>query len=223
MRCPMRARLPLWSAHCSCQSMGHLTLLVPLTLALYFLTRRDTPPFRLAGAFCGGELCKMSIEQEEEYMSECRPNVGLGVLCLLVFLQILCFFTNVVENFFATIRMTFVGHKGAALVKPVAQLQNVAQVGNLLTGFYLICCLLFFVLLIGMAFRKPIFFRILLVLDVISLCLGLYGYYFWMTGGAGLTALEQAITLTEPFLSSGGLVLLLFVPAVRRLWWPHRG
>jgi hypothetical protein len=165
----------------------------------------------------------MSVEQEEEYMPERRPNVGLGVLCLLVFLQILCFFTNAVENFFATIRMTFVGHKGAALVKPVAQLQNVAQVGNLLTGFYLICCLLFFVLLIGMAFRKPIFFRILLVLDVISLCLGLYGYYFWMTGGAGLTALEQAITLTEPFLSSGGLVLLLFVPAVRRLWWPHRG
>ncbi len=154
-------------------------------------------------------------------MPERRPNAGLGVLCLLVFLQILCFFTNAVENFFSTFRMTFVGHKGAALVKPVAQIQNVAQVGNLLTGFYLLCCLLFFVLLIGLMARRPTFFRILLVLDGISLFLGLYGYYFWMTGGAGLTLMEQIITLTEPFLSSGGLVLLLAVPAVRRLWWPR--
>jgi len=156
-------------------------------------------------------------------MSECRPNGGLGVLRLLVFLQILCFFTNAVENFFATFRMTFVGRKGAALVKPVAQFQNVAQVGNLLTGFYVICCLLFLVLLIGMTFRRPIFFRLLLVLDAISLWLGLYGYYFWGTSGASLTALEQVITLTEPFLSAGGLVLLLFAPSVRRLWWPRRG
>ena len=165
----------------------------------------------------------MSIEQEEEYMPERQPNGGLGVLCLLVFLQIICFVTNALENFFATFRMTFVARKGAALVKPVAQLQNVAQIGPLLTLFYLICCVIFFILLIGLNLRRPIFFRILLVLDVISLCLGLYGYYFWMTGGAGLTALEQAITLTEPFLSSGGLALLLFVPAVRRLWWPRRG
>lgn len=156
-------------------------------------------------------------------MQDSRSNAGLGILCLLVFLQILCFFANAVENFFATFRMTFVGHKGAALVKPVVQLQNVAQVGNLLTWFYLICSLFFFLLLIGIAARRPIFFRILLVLDVISLFLGLYGYYFWMTGGAGLTLREQVITLTEPFLSSGGLVLLLFVPAVRRLWWPRRG
>jgi hypothetical protein len=165
----------------------------------------------------------MTTKQEEEYMTEHRFNGGLGILCLLVFLQILCFFTNAVENFFATFRMTFAGHKGAALVKPVAQLQNVAQIGQLLTLFYLICCVIFFILLIGLAFRKPTFFRLLLVLDVISLFLGLYGYYFWMTVGAPLTLREQVITLTEPFLSSGGLVLLLFVPAVRRLWWPHRG
>jgi hypothetical protein len=173
-------------------------------------------------SFFGGEFCKMSVEQEEEYMPQRQPKRGLGVLCLLVFLQIICFVTNAVENFFATFRMTFVGHKGATLVKPVAQLQNVAQIGQLLTLFYLICCVIFFLLLIGLSLRKSIFFRILLVLDVISLCFGLYGYYFWMTGGAGLTALEQAITLTEPFLSSGGLVLLLFVPSVRGLWWPRR-
>jgi len=155
-------------------------------------------------------------------MSGNRQNRGLAVLCMLVFLQIICFFVNAVENFTSTFRLTFVGHKGATLVRPVAQLQNVAQIGGLLTLFYLICCLLFFILLLGVAFRKPAFFSVLLVLDTISLFLGLYGYYFWLSVGAPLTLREQVITLVEPFLSSGGLLLLLFVPAVRSLWRPRR-
>lgn len=155
-------------------------------------------------------------------MSGNRQNAGLAVLCLLVFLQIICFFVNAVENFAATFRLTFVGHKGATLVRPVAQLQNVAQIGELLTLFYLICFLLFFFLLVGLAFRKPAFFYLLLILDAISLFLGLYGYYFWLSAGAPLTLREQVITLIEPFLSSGGLLLLLFVHAVRSLWWPRR-
>jgi hypothetical protein len=155
-------------------------------------------------------------------MSERRWNLGLVVLCLLVFLQICCFFLNAADNLLATFRLTFVGHKGAALVKPVVNLQNVAQIGTLLTWFYFICCIVFVVLLLGMGARRPIFFRILVVLDVISLFLGLYGYYFWLTGGAHLTVSEQVITLTEPCLSSGGLLLLLCVTNVRTFWWPRR-
>jgi len=154
-------------------------------------------------------------------MSESRWNLGLVVLCLLVFLQICCFFLNAVNNLLATFRLTFVGHKGAALAEPVVNLQNVAQISTMLAWFYFICCIVFFVLLVGMAARRPLFFWILVALDVISLLLGLYGYYFWLTGGVHMTLSEQVITLTEPCLSSGGLLLLFCVTQVRAFWWPR--
>lgn len=155
-------------------------------------------------------------------MPERKGNPGLIVLCILVFLQILCFLLNALDNMLTTFRLTFVGYKGAALARPVVDLQKVAQVGSLLTWFYFACCSIFFILLFGMAARRPAFFRVLFVLDIISLFLGLYGYYFWLTGGAHPTLPEQVITLTEPFLSSGGLLLLLCLPAVRTFWWPRR-
>lgn len=155
-------------------------------------------------------------------MPERKGNPGLVVLCILVFLQIFCFLLNALDNMLAMLRMTFVGYKGAALVRPVVDLQKIARVGSLFTWFYIVCCVIFFLLLLGMAMRRPFFFRALLVLDVISLFLGLYGYYFWLTGGAHPTLAEQVITLTEPFLSSGGLLLLLCLPDVRRLWLPRR-
>lgn len=156
-------------------------------------------------------------------MSSRQQNTGLIFLCVLIAFQIICFFFNAVDNFFATFRFTFMGSKGATLVRPIAQVENTVFVGHALMWFYLICCLIFFILLLGMAWRKPAFFRILLVLDFISLLLGLYGYYFWLTGGASLTPQEHVITLIEPFLSSGGLVLFIALPSIRNLWWPRRG
>lgn len=154
-------------------------------------------------------------------MSERRWNLGLVVLCLLVFLQICCFLLNAMDNLLATFSLTFVGHKGVALAQPVVDLQNVTQISTLLAWFYFICCIAFFVLLIGMATRRPLFFWVLVVLDSISLLLGLYGYYFWLTSGMPLTLPEQMITLTEPCLSSGGLLLLFCATRVRSLWWPR--
>ena len=154
-------------------------------------------------------------------MSSRQQSAGLITLCLLLFTQMVCFFLNAADNFFAIFRMTFMGHKGAALAKPVVQIENVVAVGRTLMCFYVICCLIFFFLLIGVALRRPFSFRALLVLDVISLFLGLYGYYFWITSGVDLTSMERVITLVEPFLSSGGLVLLIGFPAIRKLWWPR--
>jgi len=158
-------------------------------------------------------------------MSSRQPNGNLAALCALLYAQVICFFFNAVDNFFATFRLTFIGHKGAALVKPVVppdQLNNIVLVGHTLLWFYLICCLIFFLLPFGLWSRKPTFFFILLILDTISLFLGLYGYYFWAISGTNPSSTEMMITLIEPFLSSGGLVLLIGVPAVRNLWWPGR-
>lgn len=81
------------------------------------------------------------------------------VLCLLVFLQVLCFFASALENLFATFRLTSVGLKGVALAKSVV---------TLLTWFYFICCILFFLLLSGIALRLLIFFCLLLAIDALS-------------------------------------------------------
>ncbi|HEU5382472.1 MAG TPA: hypothetical protein VFV38_44240 [Ktedonobacteraceae bacterium] len=155
-------------------------------------------------------------------MSSHQRNGGLIFLCVFILCQTFCFFWNAVDNFLATFRLTFMGAKGARLVKPIAQVDNVVFVGHALMWFYLACCLIFFVLLFGIALRKALFFRTLLVLDFISLLLGLYGYYFWLTGGASLTTTEHVVTLIEPLLSSGGLMLLIAVPSVRNVWWPRR-
>ncbi|HLZ58608.1 MAG TPA: hypothetical protein VKR06_16845 [Ktedonosporobacter sp.] len=152
-------------------------------------------------------------------MSSRQQKAGLTAISLLLITQITCFFLNAGENFTTTFRLTFVGHKGAALVRPIVQVENIALIGYSLTWFYIISCLIFFVLLIGVLRRKPIFFYLLLILDVISLALGLYGYYFWMTSRVELTLAEHIITLIEPLLSSGGLILLVGVPALRDLWW----
>ena len=158
-------------------------------------------------------------------MSSRQPNGALAALCVLLYAQVVCFFFNAVDNLFATFRLTFIGHKGAALAQPVvpsAQLNNILLVSHTLVVFYLICCLIFFLMPFGLLSRKPAFFVILLILDTISLALGLYGYYFWATSGTGLSSTEMCITVVEPFLSSSGLLLLLAVPGVRRLWWPSR-
>jgi hypothetical protein len=155
-------------------------------------------------------------------MSSRQQNAGLTTLYVLLFAQVVCFFLNAVDNFFAVFSLTFVGHKGAALAKPVVQINNIVLIGHTLMWFYLVCCLIFFFLPVGLSQRKTIFFYILILLDAISLWLGLYGYYFWMTGGADLAPMERAITLIEPLLSSGGLILLIAVPAVRDIWWPRR-
>ncbi len=155
-------------------------------------------------------------------MSSRQQHVGLTFLYVLLYTQVACFFLNAVDNFLATFRLTFVGHKGAALVKPVVQVDNIVFIGHTLMYFYIVCCLVFFLLPIGLSRHKPIFFRILLILDGISLLLGLYGYYFWITGGADPVLIERVINLVEPLLSSGGLVLLIGVPAIRNLWWPRR-
>lgn len=153
-------------------------------------------------------------------MSSRQQNAGLTILSTLLFAQVVCFFLDAVDNFFANFRLTFMGAKGAALAQPVVHLHGLAAIGQTLTLFYLICCLIFLLLPIGLSRRKPAFFYLLLILDTISLCLGLYGYYFWVHGDADLTSMERLITLIEPFLSSGGLVLLIAVPAIRKIWWP---
>jgi len=156
-------------------------------------------------------------------MSSRQQNAWLVLLSTLLFAQIACFFLNACANFSAAAsHLTFVGYKGARLVSPVIQVDNIVFIGLTLTCFYAISCLVFFFLLVGLWSRKPIYFHTLLALDGISLFLGLYGYYFWITGGVAPTSGESVITLVEPFLSSGGLILLMGVPAIRDLWWPRR-
>jgi len=156
-------------------------------------------------------------------MSSRQQTTWLVFLSTLLFAQIACFFLNACANFSAAAsRLTFVGSKGTTLVSPLVRVDNIVFIGLTLTCFYAISCLTFFYLLVGLWSCKPIYFRILLALDSISLLLGLYGYYFWMTGGVAPTSEESVITLVEPFLSSGGLILLIGVPAIRDLWWPRR-
>src|SRR5258708_38600939 len=83
------------------------------------------------------------------FMSSRQQNAGLTTLYVLLFAQVVCFFLNAVDNFFAVFSLTFGGHKGAALAKPVVQVNNVVLRGHTLMWVYLICCLRFFYLPIG--------------------------------------------------------------------------
>src|SRR5260370_16282075 len=107
-------------------------------------------------------------------MSSRQQNAGLASLYVLLFTQVVCFFLNAVDNFFATFRLTFIGHKGAALVRSVVQIDhiaNIALIGHTLMFFYLFCALIFLFLPIGLSLRKPISFLILLSLYATSLLL----------------------------------------------------
>jgi hypothetical protein len=86
-------------------------------------------------------------------MSSRQQNAGLTTLYVLLFAQVVCFFLNAVDNFFAVFSLTFVGHKGAALAKPVVQINNVVLIGHTLMFFYLVCCLIFFFLPIALVGR----------------------------------------------------------------------
>lgn len=201
--------------------MVHSTLSVPQEKGVFLRNRRTSrgaPVLFFSRPGCANDW----TAEGGQFMSSRQQHVGLAILSLLLVSQIICFFLNAVDNFFATFRFSFMGHKGAALVKPVVQVKDVVLVGQTLMWFYLICCLIFFILLLGLWVRAPIFFRLLLVLDAISLALGLYGYYFWATSNVELTSTERVITLIEPLLSSGGLLLLIGIPALRHLWWKRQ-
>jgi hypothetical protein len=122
----------------------------------------------------------------------------------------------------AAISTTFVASKGGCMASAVVNSPTVVIEGGELAVFYFGCSAFLLLVIAGLLVRGRAAFWLLMIFEVVSLSLAVYGIYFLLMSKGTYLLIEKVIAVAEPCLAVAILGVLLLVPEVRRMLWGRK-